>query len=72
MKRSMILLSALLLLCGCCEGQGPRPWGWYIPFGIQLLAWIGATTIVVLTVVMILSFGEPPPKAKDKQKMNNE
>jgi len=69
MKRYLMLATALLLLSSWrVSPPVPPATGWYIPPGIQLLAWIGAATIVVLLVVFILAFGEPPHRWGAKRK----
>lgn len=60
MKKIISLPALLLLFSSCCSAQtAPPVSGWHIPIGIQLLAWIGVISILVLIVVLILAFGEP-------------
>lgn len=66
MKRILSLPALLLLFSSCSSAQTPPPIaGWHIPIGIQLLAWIGVISILVLIVVLILAFGEP---ARDEKR----
>lgn len=67
MKRILSLPALLLLFSSCCSAQTPPPIpGWHIPIGIQILAWIGVISILVLIVVLILAFGEPVMDNKKK------
>lgn len=66
MKKIISLPALLLLFSSCSPAQAAPPVsGWHIPIGIQLLAWIGVISILVLIVVLILAFGEP---ARDEKR----
>lgn len=69
MKKIISLPALLLLFSSCCSAQTPPPIaGWHIPIGIQILAWIGVISTVLLLMVFILAFGEP---VIDNKKKNN-
>jgi len=56
--KTSLLMAALLLLTSC----GPEtemPAVWYVPLGIEILAWIGFVAVILLVGVFILSFGSP-------------
>jgi len=61
MKKKKIygMLLAMLMLCGCETREVPvEAGGWYVPLGIEILAYVGFVAIVALLAIFILSFGE--------------
>jgi len=53
------MLAALPLLCSCETREVPaEAGGWYVPLGIEILAYVGFVAIVALLAIFILSFGE--------------
>jgi len=56
--KTSMLFAALLFFTSC--GPDPdMPAVWYVPLGIEILAWIGFATVILLVAVFILSFGSP-------------
>jgi len=57
MKKLIILLATLVLLTSCSP-EPDMPAVWYVPLGIEILAWIGFATVCLLILVFILSFDD--------------
>jgi len=56
--KSILFLIAVTLLFTSCGPDPDMPAVWYVPLGIEILAWIGFATVILLLVIFILSFGD--------------
>lgn len=56
MKQTFILLLAAWLLTSCGNDPGTMPVS-QVPIGIEILAFIGLVTVIVLLIGFILFFG---------------
>jgi len=56
-----LLLATMGLLTSCESEVVEAPLGTYVPLGVEILAWIGFASVVLVMLVFILSFGGEPP-----------